>query len=268
MLAFAVTFVGCGDETITNSTGANDPFYGSGQRSSIVIISDLHLGADLSYAECKNNLGALEKFIKQVKESPNVKELVIAGDLVDEWFVPATVDTYQGKNQSDFLQRVVMANRSVFDALNNIIQEGKIRVTYVPGNHDLTITPENIELILPGIYQARDEELGLGTYVPTDCPMIAVEHGHRYNFFCAPDPLSNQDIAIGTILPPGYFFTRIAALHVIQGYPEPGDTIESVVPNSSGDDSQKLLFDYFKVWEWAMNTLTIENKWELYTLLP
>jgi len=261
MVGFSLA--GCGDDATINPISVTDPF-GGNQKDLIVVISDLHLGANLAYAECKENLPALERFIEQVRVHPNVKEFVIAGDLVDEWFVPANIDTYQGKDQMDFVQRVKLTNKGVFDALNRVIEEGKIRVTYVPGNHDLTISKENIELILPGIHQVRDAnvELGLGTYLPADYPMIAIEHGHRYNFFCAPDPISNQDVAKGTILPPGYFFTRIAALHVIQGYPEPGDTIEPVVPNSSGDDSQKLLFDYFKVWEWAMNTLTIENKFD------
>jgi metallophosphoesterase superfamily enzyme len=166
-----------------------DPFSNGGnERNMIVVVSDVHLGADLDYAECNKNLPALEKLLNQIKAAPNVKELVIGGDLVDEWFVPATTDTYQGKDQSDFVRRIAVANKGVFDAINSIIMERSILVTYVPGNHDLTITAANIESILPGINQARDEKLGLGTYSPVDCPKIAIEHGHRYNFFCAPDP--------------------------------------------------------------------------------
>ncbi|MCX6712092.1 MAG: metallophosphoesterase, partial [Candidatus Vogelbacteria bacterium] len=233
---------------------------GGNKRNMIVVLSDVHLGADLNYAECKNNLGALEKLLKQIKEAKNIKELVIAGDLVDEWFVPATVDTYQGKNQTDFVQRIAQANKGVFDVINNIIQEGNILVTYVPGNHDLTITATNIENVFPGINQARDKTLGLGTYSPVDYPKIAVEHGHRYNFFCAPDPISNQKIAPGTILPPGYFFTRIAALHVIQGRPLPGDTTPVISPNASGGESQDLLYKYWKLWDMTVKLFPITNK--------
>ena len=235
---------------------------GTSKRNLIVVMSDMHLGADLTYAECKENLPALEKLLKQIKTSKNVKELVIAGDLLDEWFVPAPLDTYQGKDQADFVQRLATTNKEVFDVLNNIIQEKKILVTYVPGNHDLTITESSVELILPGINQARDPELGLGTYSPAGYPDIAIEHGHRYNFFCAPDPYSNQDIAPGTILPPGYFFTRIAALHVSQDNPPAGDTIPIITPNSTGTESQNLLFAYYKLWEWAINYLKIENRFD------
>ena len=67
----------------TSDTVINPFSNGGSERNMIVVMSDLHLGADLSYAECKNNLPALEKFIKQIKVSPNVKELVIAGDMID-----------------------------------------------------------------------------------------------------------------------------------------------------------------------------------------
>lgn len=195
-----------------------DPFSNGGnERNMIVVMSDMHLGADLAYTECKNNLKALENLLIKIKVSPNVKELVFAGDLLDEWYVPATIDTYQGNDQADFVQRIATANKGVIDAINSIIQEDEILVTYVPGNHDLTITEASVELVFPGINQERDPELGLGTYSPIGYPKIAIEHGHRYNFFCAPDPFSNQDIAPGTISPPGYFFTRIAALSMWQG---------------------------------------------------
>ena len=240
-----------------------NPFSNGGDdRNMIVVISDLHLGADLDYAECKVNLPSLEKLLKQIKAAPNVKELVIAGDLIDEWFVPATTDTYQGKDQADFVQRVATSNKGVFDAINSIIFEGNILVTYVPGNHDLTITAAHIESILPGINQSRDAVLGLGTYSPADYPKIAIEHGHRYNFFCAPDPFSNQDVAPGTIMPPGYFYTRIAALCVKQGMPSPGDITPVVTPNISGGESQDLLFRYWKLWYTTVNLYPITNKFD------
>jgi UDP-2,3-diacylglucosamine pyrophosphatase LpxH len=240
-----------------------NPFINGGNgRNMIVVISDLHLGADLDYAECKDNLGALKKLLKQIKTASDVKELVIAGDLIDEWFVPATINTYQGKEQADFVQRIATTNKGVFDAINSIIQEGKILVTYVPGNHDLTIAAANIESILPDINQVRDGQLGLGTYSPVDYPKIAIEHGNRYNFFCAPNPISNQDIAPGTIMPPGYFYTRIAALCVQQEFPRAGDTIPVVNQNILGDESQNLLFRYWKDWAESVDQFPIENKFD------
>jgi UDP-2,3-diacylglucosamine pyrophosphatase LpxH len=261
MMSILSVFTSC------KRTGSSDegikPFNnGENERNMIVIISDIHLGANLDYAECKNNLGSLEKLLNQIKAAPNVKELVIAGDLLDEWFVPATINTYQGKDQADFVKRIATTSKGVIDAFNRIIRERKILVTYVPGNHDLTITAQNVEKILPGINQARDLKQGLGTYSPVDYPKIAIEHGHRYNFFCAPDPFSNQDIAPGTIMPPGYFFTRIAALYVIQGRPSPVDIIPVVTQNISGGESQNLLFLYWKKWALSVNLFPITNKFD------
>ncbi len=257
-------FASCQKSNPTEPTEQEiNPFSNGGnERNLIVVLSDMHLGADLAYAECKNNLPSLEKLLNQIKVSPNVKELVIAGDLLDEWFVPAQINTYQGKDQADFVQRIAETNKGVFDALKSIIYEKEILLTYVPGNHDLTVTEASVELILPGINQVRDPELGLGTYSPAGYPQIAIEHGHRYNFFCAPDPISNQNIAPGTILPPGYFFTRIAALHVTQGFPPAGDALPIVTPNALGDASQNLLYEYWKTWEWAINYLKIKNRFD------
>lgn len=261
MIALLNVFSSC-DKTDDPVPGT-DPFNnGTNERNLIVVISDMHLGADLAYAECKDNLPSLEKFLKQIKASANVKELVIAGDFLDEWFVPAPIDTYKGKDQADFVKRIAATNKGVIDAFQSLIDDKNILVTYVPGNHDLTVTEASVELILPGINQKRDPEQGLGTYSPVGYPQIAIEHGHRYNFFCAPDPFSNQDIAPGTISPPGYFFTRIGALHVAQGYPPAGDTLPVVTPNASGDQSQNLLYAYWKVWEWAAKYLRIENKFD------
>lgn len=254
------------------SDSHNDKVYNefntdSTERNLIVVVSDFHLGADLEYAEISENLPALENFLNQIRTSRNVKELVIAGDLLDEWFVPASVDTYNGIDQTDFVDRIAVANAGVIDMLNQIITDGTILVTYTPGNHDLTVEADNIDRILPGINQARDEQdaaFGLGTYSPADYPEIAIEHGHRYNYFCAPDQFSNQDVAPGTILPPGYFFTRIAAEHVIQK--KAGDIIsDNVIPLvtlNSEEESQTGLYAYYKIWELTLNMFPLKNKFD------
>jgi UDP-2,3-diacylglucosamine pyrophosphatase LpxH len=260
IVMFLVLSASC-RKTESDPTPAIDPFAnGTNVRNMIVVVSDMHMGADETYTECKDNRAPLAKLLGQMRVSPNVKELVIAGDLVDEWFVPANVDTYEGKGQVDFVQRLAATNIIVFDAINQIIKEGKIKVTYVPGNHDLAITAANVNLILPGINQARDAQQGLGTYTPADFPILAIEHGHRYNFSCAPDPISNKDIANGSIMPPGYFFTRIAALASRQTLPPQVDTLPQIFPNSSGDMSQGLIYDYWQSWFVMVKMFPIPNK--------
>ncbi len=232
----------------------------NGERSAIIVISDIHLGMDDRYAEIQENRAPLVDFLSKVRLAPNIKELVVAGDLLDEWFIPAGTDTYAGKTQKEFVQAIAANNKGVVDSFNDIIRDGKTKVVYIPGNHDLLITSESIQTIFPGMVEARDVR-GLGTYSPDGHPEIAIEHGHRYNFFCAPDPISNREIAPGSILPPGYFFTRIATLSVVEGKPEPGEIRPAIVPNSLGE-SQELEFLYWQVWEALMNELPIKEGFE------
>jgi len=262
-------FAGTGypDKTasIIDTTSFNDPFVLddkgipslNNERKLILCISDIHLGADDSYTETKKNREPLVKFLEQVRTAPNIKELVIAGDMIDLWFVPSATETFRGKTQNEFVRIVAKNNKHVIAAFNNIIRDGKIKVTYVPGNHDLTVTAEDIESILPGIHQQRDVA-GLGSYSPEGHPEIVIEHGHRYNFFCAPDPISNRDIAPGPILPPGYFFTRIATTSVIEGFPKVSGKMPEVTLNSYGED-QALAYIYWKTWYKLMTDFPVNE---------
>lgn len=227
------------------------------QRTLIICISDLHLGANDAYAELTTNRDALVNFLEHIRNSPNVKELVIAGDLIDEWFIPMHLDTFNGKTQLDFTKAVASNNKPVFDAFNNIIKDGKVKVTYVPGNHDLLIDSEDIQSIMPGICETRDVR-GLGAYTPSDFPELVIEHGHRYNFYCAPD-YSNQSLTqTDSILPPGYFFTRMATSSVIQGRPKLNVTFPSVEKNELGED-QFNYFLYWNVWKGLINDFPVEE---------
>lgn len=163
-------------------------------RDKIVVISDLHLGNDLAYSENVKHLKRLEEFLKEVRSSATVKELVIGGDMFDEWYVPTRVDTYGGGTQADFVRKTVAANQHIFDVLNGIIKDEKVRLTYIPGNHDMGFTAENVNIAMPGVNQARDagNKYGVGTYHPDGFTEIAIEHGHRYDFFCALTPNADR----------------------------------------------------------------------------
>ena len=217
------------------------------KRSLVVCISDIHLGANDSYSEITRNRDALVNFLNHVRVSPNVKELVIAGDLIDEWFIPMKLETFSGKTQRDFVKSVAFNNKPVIDAFNNIVKDNKVKVTYVPGNHDILIDSDDMGSIMPGVFQSRDVR-GLGSYTPDNIPEVVIEHGHRYNFYCAPD-LSNRSIThTDTILPPGYFFTRMATSSVMQGRPKRDEDLPVVNKNELGV-VQYNYFLYWNVWK-------------------
>lgn len=73
------------------------------ERNKIVVISDLHLGNDRAYSENVHHLGRLVQFLNEVRSSTSVKELVLGGDIFDEWYVPTRTETYGSGTQADFM---------------------------------------------------------------------------------------------------------------------------------------------------------------------
>lgn len=242
---------------VFNFTGIPDL---NNERSQIVIISDLHLGIDNAFAETVANKQALASFLTQVKTSSHISELVITGDLFDGWFLP--MEYVLPDSQADFFDGVAANNQAIVDAFNNIIQEGDIKVTYVPGNHDILLTEADVARILPGINQARDDNQGLGTYVTGKNSEIAIEHGHRWNIFCTPDPISNREITKNTtsILPPGYFFTRIATNSLREGQPQnTTNTFPVVTAPDKNDVSQFGYYVLSRMWLGVMAELPVNE---------
>ena len=249
--------------TSSSSKSSDNPFDSITEssdttRDKIVIISDLHLGNDLSYSENVKHLGRLVDFLKEIRSSETVKELVIGGDMLDEWYIPTRTDTYAGGTQADFVKKTVAANKEVFEIINGIITDGKVKVTYVPGNHDMGFTPENIDLAMPGINQARDavNKTEVGTYTPDGFPQIAIEHSHRYDFFCSLCPNANEADAKGAIFPPGYFFARIAANSFTDPTtPEAATKVPEAKLYESTNAEQKTKFIYYTLWNTVLTEL-------------
>lgn len=244
------------EEIISTSPFDSDSESRNYVRNKIVIISDLHLGSNLSYSETVAHLERLEEFLNEVRSSATIKELVMAGDIFDEWYIPTRVEPYAGGTQSDFIRSTVESNQGVFDILNGIIQDGKIKLTYIPGNHDMGITAESVDIALPGVHQARDagEKFGIGTYYPDDYSEIAIEHGHRYDFFNAITP--NATDAAGATLPPGFFFARIAANSFTDPTTaEAATAVPLVTLNEPTNPEQYSKYVYYSLWKKVMEGL-------------
>ncbi len=201
------------------------PLWEAGQsRSKIVVISDIHLGIDDSFAEIGANRDFLLQFLTRIQATPDVRELVIAGDFLDDWYLPLDYPSYT--DTAAFYRKVIANNQVIMDALKDVMRSG-IELVYVPGNHDMLLDAEILDEALPGIVQARDAR-GLGVYYTGDRNEIIIEHGHRYDVFSAPDTLSNAELCGNdeTILPAGYIYARYAASWVIQDHP----AVEKALP--------------------------------------
>jgi UDP-2,3-diacylglucosamine pyrophosphatase LpxH len=233
-------------------------------RTITVVISDLHLGDQRSindgYGWTIKNRAKLVSFLQMLRQQPNVKELVIAGDLFDEWVAPMDYDTFNGATESGFVDMIVAANGPVFAALNDLISDGLIMVIYVPGNHDMLTTTADLQRVLPGITEARDAQ-GLGAYTPTALPELVIEHGHRYDFFNAPDPISNRDITrTDSILSPGFFVSRISTTSDL----EKGVTkfYREVLTGQSGSADTAYYFSYWVAWQLIMSQKPVKESWD------
>jgi UDP-2,3-diacylglucosamine pyrophosphatase LpxH len=209
-----LTFQGPVVIDIRTSTSGLAAGYGFPQRDVVVCISDIHMGeyrgVEGHYCWFGQNAEALADLLDTIQHSDNVRQLVILGDLFDEWVVPYRMqpfDTAAGIHSSaDYFRSVAASpvNFPVIGKLREIAAGGTIQVIYVPGNHDMLLTQEILQEIIPGILWMGNIS-GLGNYIPVN--EIVMEHGHRFDFFNCPQPFVNP----GHILPPGYFISRIQA---------------------------------------------------------
>ncbi|KXL51660.1 3',5'-cyclic adenosine monophosphate phosphodiesterase CpdA [Anaerotignum neopropionicum] len=214
-------------------------------RNKIVVISDIHIGIDDQYAETVKNRPLLIEFLQKLQRTKDVRELVIDGDFLDEWFLPVDYSSYTDVQQ--FYKDVIANNQGVIDELNKVADSG-IKLVYIPGNHDMTQENDILQEAIPKIVQIRDAK-GLGTYYTGDRNEIVIEHGHRYDVFSAPDTVTNAELVgnSDTILPAGYFYARYAATWVLEGRPKVEKNLPVVtnVPDKSDIDQYGAFMYYY-----------------------
>ena len=173
------------------------------KRNKLVFISDIHLNVDANYSWMTQHIDLLANFLGELNGRTDVAELIILGDLLDDWVAPAEVAPH------DFVEVLEDGiNAPVVGALQDLSSNSDMQVTYVTGNHDLlsfeAANQAVITLFFPGMNIVSDYP-GLGSYSKDQ--VLWAEHGHRYCLFNAPDIWSRK----GGHLPLGYFISRLAA---------------------------------------------------------
>jgi len=189
-----------------------------GNRTKRIFISDIHLGDDKSmsapypYGWFKNNIPVLTEFLDDQLNAPDVKEVVILGDLFDTWVLPANYDPLT--SFTNICSNP--ANKTVINKLKALAATPDVKLAYVPGNHDMGMDAGGILIIkkfmqttFPGIRFFCSSTAPWGIYA---VGTLAAEHGNRYCLFNAPDMWTAKD----TFLPLGYFISRIVAYKVLQ----------------------------------------------------
>jgi hypothetical protein len=179
-----------------------------------IFISDIHMGDARSFAKThpygwfRSNIPNLANFLTEQLSAPEVAEVVILGDLFDEWVIPtdqAPLTSFQAICDN-------RANSRVIDALRQLAARGTL--TYVPGNHDMTLSTTDVagtqkfmETVFPGIRYSSDPNLPNGVY---RSGKLVAEHGNRYTLFNASDTWTHPP----SFLPLGYFISRLVAYKV------------------------------------------------------
>ncbi|WP_375771088.1 metallophosphoesterase [Archangium gephyra] len=206
-------------------------------RPKLVFFSDIHIGTNAAtnwYQRSLHEPYLLAAFEYIQQQAASIQELVVVGDLVDQW-------TYEPSRTPPTFAEIAAANPRIFGgvvdgqripgALGAALSALEGRVTYVAGNHDMSVTAEDVALI-------RDEQGRSPHHVRTplyEPPAarggIVCTHGHIYSLLNAPDFIQNPRNGI----PFAHFITRMAALWSVQQLAKmpPGSTAASLP--GSGD---------------------------------
>ncbi len=173
----------------------------------IVAISDVHLGT--GEPTCWYQPEVHDDYLIAILDwvvdhAEQIDELVLLGDVVDLWTYPF------GRRPPTFAE-VAAANSSIFGpngALCRAMDALDGAVTWVPGNHDMGITPAEAATVRSAGGHALRLTVEL-THVPLgEDRRLVMSHGHVHTLFNAIDPASPWHG-----LPAGHFVTRAVAEH-------------------------------------------------------
>ena len=173
-------------------------------RTKRYFISDIHLSNDSSHEKSgdyhpyswtsQSRIDSLVWFLNRLAKDPTTKEVVILGDLFDNWVCPASAEPPS-------FEEILDSNmgRQVVDALWRLPDSG-VGLTYVFGNHDMLLNAKVLIKHIDGI-----KPLGNGRKPePYIVGSLIAEHGHRFCLFN--NPATGQK---SSFLPSGYPMTRI-----------------------------------------------------------
>lgn len=195
-----------------------------------IFISDIHMGDRRSASQapkfhnycwfCRSGDSPgsdrpkiLTRFLKDYCiADESVAEVVILGDLFDEWVCPAGFDPTEPPHpapppRGEQYRKIAAAsqNAEVVAALKTLASAN--RLVYVPGNHDMFADREIMEEIFPGIHCPQSFD---GHFVYS-ADGIWAEHGHWYGMFNAPLPPGANLGFPECPLPLGHFISRVIA---------------------------------------------------------
>jgi hypothetical protein len=139
VLALVFAFSGCSTTNTTTTAPTRAFWTPAASVNKIVVISDIHLGIDDRYSETVENRQLLVDFLKKLEYTTDVRELIINGDFLDDWYLPLTYAKYDDPGK--FYRQLIENNQNVFDALESLMAKG-IKLVYVPAITICCLTAE------------------------------------------------------------------------------------------------------------------------------
>lgn len=218
-------------------------------KNKIIILSDIHIGnnAVTNWYQAEAHEPYLQATLQYViANKDSIQELIILGDLIDFW-------TYLPTVQPPDFAAIMQQNPNIFgDAktgtvgqLGLVVEALEGKVTYVHGNHDMTVTQEMLNQIPTGsctsIQLSSDDY-----YFPLggNNSDIVCTHGHLFSMLCSPDQEPKNAISP---LPLGYYVTRTGAYLAAQKLTPAAPNV-AYLPNTGEPAGIDLtLADYSKI---------------------
>jgi UDP-2,3-diacylglucosamine pyrophosphatase LpxH len=206
----------------------------------IVVLSDIHIGTNGPTSWYQKDYhepylkAIFDEIINGKSWAEEISELVLLGDIVDLW-------TYPAEDIPPSFDEIMRANPAIFGpsgSLSQVLTALKGNVTYVRGNHDMTITQADLDKIDNPNYKIKlcPDDI----YIPLGSKTLFT-HGHIFTMFNAPYT-NNNPIAP---LPLGHFVTRAIATWRAKQIHDgvfPGVTNVAQLKDSGAPDGMSELF--------------------------
>lgn len=168
----------------------------SNSKKTIIVISDVHLGAGEYVNGVRNYLEDfhydeelvefLEYFSSDDYASKDV-ELIINGDFFDLLAVPY-VKVYDDEFWSEEsslkkLEMILKAHPEVMEALNKFLKAKNKKVTFIIGNHDAELVFDSLKKMVIDCFDEDVRDLFVIKHLNDDyrpTPRVVLKHGHEY----------------------------------------------------------------------------------------
>lgn len=176
------------------------------KRDLVIILSDIHMGTNVPAARYRKEVH--EKYLTAILEdiaacANQIQEVILLGDIFELWFyhpdeLPPTIDD------------IIEAHPDILGPngkLRQVLSSLEGRIVYIPGDHDMNLTPADLNKIKSS--DGYTMKYHSGAYIPLYDTGILFTHGHESALLNA--PYFESQLAP---LPIGYFLNRAIAYKV------------------------------------------------------